>query len=408
MKNVNLHFVKENFIPKDASGIGIFDASNNLIGRIPVPKETNKEKLLYSVGLISDIHYNDMDESDNDPDTISKIDGEYHSDLGNALHYFKQKNVDFVCCVGDITTDNNPHLTNYKLHIDKYFSDMSIYSCIGNHDNMVIYNGDTKENINNWNKCASMFNDGLVKHYCSDGTSFYFIKENETDDDVFIFLNLDYGGDVSTPYANSTDNGVNDADRNHQYYSWESLYWFRDVLEQFKDKRCFVFTHLFFRHKSGNYNGNDYYNYYSAHTRRYTLRGEQCVFLNELNNTYKNSIWFSGHTHYIWKWQELDKNINICNQDREFIEGDGNTYPLKHIEFTGRTKECAYNIHIPSLSRPLKIDTNYSCDLYRSEGALMNVYETYIEIIGLTFKFDDGINEYKNVVVPLANYRIKI
>ena len=66
------------------------------------------------------------------------------------------------------------------------------------------------------------------------------------------------------------------------------------------------------------------------------------------------------------------------------------------------------NIHIPSLSHPLKIDTNYSCDLNRSEGALMNVYETYIEIVGLTFKFDDETNEYKNVAVPLANYRIKI
>ena len=79
--------------------------------------------------------------------------------------------------------------------------------------------------------------------------------------------------------------------------------WFKNLLERFNDKRIFVFTHKFFIHKAGNNNSGSGMNYseddwrvsrFDQNHSSYCLCGLQFEFLNKLNNTYKNTIWFTA------------------------------------------------------------------------------------------------------------------
>jgi len=142
------------------------------------------------------------------------------------------------------------------------------------------------------------------------------------------------------------------------------------------------------------------------------LCGIQFEFLNKLNNEYKNTIWFTGHSHYKWAWQNDDKYINITNtefcynapDDTDFNET--NRYLIKS-PITTRTEKTGYNVHIPSTCRPLPTNIyGYTVAAGDSEGAIMDIYEDYVDIRGIIFK--ENYEEYKNKYYPLAQYRINI
>lgn len=314
------------------------------------PDDTQESVLLYKVGLLSDVHYKDTDETDNyaNPDDyITLNDDEYDTDFINALQtFYYDYNVDMICAAGDITSDEVSHMRNFISKRNKWGNGLSIYSCKGNHDNAAINHSDGTKDNDLWKDCSSNYNDGLIKHYCTtdvDNTSFYFIKNG----DVYIFLDVDYANNSSSPST--------------QTYDANTLLWFESVLEDNKDKRCFVFTHLFFGDKAGTYHGDDYFNYYSK-------QNSYCLIdrtdhpdrstLDRLYNTYTNTLWFGGHSHYAWYWEAYDENINICDR----------------------------TIHIPSTSQPLSISTSRTQDNERSEGAIMEVYNDKVIIKGIVFR----------------------
>lgn len=407
---MNNIFNEHNIAPYNASHIGVYDNDGKKIGIIELNDQLkqNFDTRLYRVGLMSDTHYNDKD-TDDDSDTNTSDDGsEYEADLINAMQFFDQKeDVEFVCAAGDISTDDINHVKNFRLKIDKYSPNTSIYSCKGNHDNKSSY-----ENNEIWKSCISEYDDDKNIIYCDkgDGTSFYFTKElSNNQQDVYIFLNVDYDNQKTQASSNDTDDLISDDERTHQYYNPEVLEWFANILEQFKHNRCFVFTHLFFRQKAGN-NAGKYYHYYTnGRSRRYNLRGTQHLFLNELNNKYKNSIWFTGHSHYPWYYQQYDKKINVCNYDSYFIEGsDDNGIGVGNIKLGKYKESSAYNIHLPSLARPLATSSDYKVDLKRSEGAIMDIYEDYVDIRGIVFKKSSSGDEYINLYYPMATYRIPV
>ena len=73
-------------------------------------------------------------------------------------------------------------------------------------------------------------------------------------------------------------------------YSNDDIALLREWLEEYKNDRCFVFTHLFFPTRAGNFK-----NVYPSGN---WLGGSQLSALQELNNKYKNVYWFSGHSHW--------------------------------------------------------------------------------------------------------------
>jgi hypothetical protein len=124
-----------------------------------------------------------------------------------------------------------------------------------------------------------------------------------------------------------------------------------------------------FPDKAGNYHidenfGNiEYYEYASYSNHADVLRGDQGEFIRNLMEQYDNNYWFCGHSHYKWNWEKLDHRINVTKTNN------------------------SYNVHLPSLSRPLPLEINwYETAPKDSEAAIMEVYENYVIIKGLVLK----------------------
>ena len=153
-----------------------------------------------------------------------------------------------------------------------------------------------------------------------------------------------------------------------------------------ENNRVFIFTHLFFPDRAGNFK--------NVYPPGNWLGGEQLARLEALNDKYKNVYWFSGHSHWKWYLQEYQRNANIYG------------------------KNCGWNIHIPSCASPIDSEfkgngqgyngNDWSRDSKKlsSEGAIVDVYEDYIEVRGVSFK-QTGCNEYKLKYIPCAQYILK-
>jgi predicted phosphodiesterase len=415
------NFNEHNIIPNEVNKIKVING-DNFIGIINIQNTTNiNSELIYSVGLVSDIHYNDNDDNYSDINIYNETGSQYAKDFKNMSEFFNNNNVDMVCCSGDVTTNEENHSKNFKVAKEQLLENNNIlfYSCKGNHDNALIYHSNSpKSNKEHWiENCTSVsklinnLNDNKLIKYVRyfdnnlndvgnvnsdiyDETSFYFETNNG---DVFIFLDVDYNFNSATPNEST----------NYQYYNETTLNTFADILEQYKNNRCFVFTHLFFKHKAGTIRNENYYEYHVAQYN-YSLQDNntftQFSILNELNNKYTNTIWFTGHSHYPWYSQKHDRYVNICNKDRSFYENDNN-----RLIFDNKSeKTSGYNIHLPSLSDPLALNKDHhyrETDPGRSEGAIMKIYNNYIDIYGITFKRSEDI-EYINKYEPISIYRI--
>ena len=391
-------------IPNDVNNLII--SSNGQSETTNIPFKYNKEyeqTPLYKIGLMSDVHYNDHDTNDNDPDTVvdNGDTSEYSEDLKNALSFFNSEHVDFISCSGDISCDSELHFQNYRYRVNKYANNIPTFTCSGNHDTIKKYMfRDIWKNssvINPGDYQIIYFRDG-EKYYNNGedyqvdpnqlGTSFYFKKYYNNTFDVYIYLNIEYGYNSSN-YVNHNcriltqeellvHNEVDQTNDVHLYHP-QTLECLSEILEEFKDHRCFIFTHPMFPELAGNYHPSStsgeasYYSYaYNFLSNTYThndvMRGDQGTFIKNLMEKYDNNYWFCGHSHYKWIWEKIDHNINVSKI--------GNSY----------------SIHLPSLARPLK----YQCRDYQdakkdSEAAIMEVYENHVIIKGAVLK-----EEYSN------------
>lgn len=414
MNHMNKEF---HVIPNDVDSYNIIDTTTDEIitnklfdSRF---KKNNKQPL-YKIGLMSDVHYNDSDDSDNNPDTFEDDGAEYSQDLINALEFFKNEGVDFIACSGDISTDWSTHLKNYKLCIDKHADNLPIFTCSGNHDTKPKYkyhdlwkevtaiNPDNAYDIvyfKDYEQYSYLNQDtSEYDNYYTDpegyGTSYYFKKYYKDTFDVFIYLNVEYGWNNRDNYDTHNcrllnqdellvHTEVNTDDDLHLYHP-QTLQCLANILEEFKDHRCFIFTHLMFPDKAGNYHSTDEFGYYSYYeyaaywNHADVLRGDQGEFIRNLMEQYDNNYWFCGHSHYKWNWEKLDHQINISKTNH------------------------SYNIHLPSLSRPLPLYIYWYANAPKdSEAGILEVYDNYVILKGAVLKED---NNDTNPYTLIDNY----
>lgn len=94
-------------------------------------------------------------------------------------------------------------------------------------------------------------------------------------------------------------------------------------------------------------------------------------------------------------------------------------YKDKQKDTIVTNNSTGYNVHIPSTTRPLTsnygknhtLSTDYGSALRTkdSAGMIMDVYEDYVDIRGISFKLNDVYpNQYINKYHPLGQYRINI
>ena len=314
-------FIDSNVAPCSADAIGIFDAAGVKVGSISINGiKADEADLLYRVGMLSDVHMGVQTEND---------------DFANALNFFNSTvNAEFTCICGDITENaTEAEYTSYKTIVDANSPSRPVYTTTGNHD----AKGDGV-NMTLWKRYTGQDITFEVSRTLANGST-----------DHYLFLGMSYWN-FSAAYLDS------------------SIKWLENKLEEYRNERCFVITHLFFPDRAGNM--NEVYPSYNW------LSGAQLNTLQAMCDRYKNSIWFSGHSHWKWSLQQYDDLANIC-----------------------RNPESGWSVHVPSCAKP--IDSNGASRedrVAQSEGAVMNVYENHIDILGVDF--------ISGKYLPIATYRL--
>ena len=305
--------IPENVAPLNTRRIGIYDSNGNRVGQIPLGSLTppTQGQKRYSFGALSDIHITQ--------DTAP-------SDFKKALTYLNENgDVAFICICGDLTdTGTETQLAQYKAVVDAYSADTPVYAIAGNHEAS--------------NEATTT---ARIQPYTGKPLYYSFTHGN----DVFIMVG-EYRWNNSALFEDG------------------ELQWLYETLEANRNKRCFVFFHVFPWGDSGNANG--------AYTND-LFSGTQGNVFKSLMVHYKNVTLFHGHSHFKFGLQAEDKKANYSSA------------------FGYRS------VHIPSLSVPRDIEDGERVDIYAdSEGYVVDVYENGIHLRGRDF--------VKGEFLPIASY----
>lgn len=304
-------FIPANVAPAGVRRIGIYNSKGNRVGQIPLGNLAFPVfgKKLYSFGALSDVHV---------------VYTTAASDFQKALTYLNdEEDVAFTCICGDLTDDGTEEqLAQYKSVVDSYSPNTPIHAIAGNHERY-----STQPT--------------LLEQYT--GKPLYYSFEHG--DDVFIMCGC---------YSWSND-GV---------FTAEYLQWIYETLEANRNKRCFIFEHVFPWGDSGNPGELYFFDMFSG-----TKGG---VFQSLLEH-YKNTVFFHGHSHTKFYLQEVDDKANYS---------DALGYR---------------SVHIPSLAVPRDIVDSALSNIYAdSEGYVVDVYENGIHLRGRDF--------VKGKFLPIASY----
>jgi predicted phosphodiesterase len=304
-------FIPENIAPANARRIGIYNSKGSRVGYVSLGNlaQPNMGEKQYSFGALSDVHI---------------VYQTAASDFQKALTYLNNDvDVAFTCIAGDLTDNGTEaQLAQYKAVVDAYSPDTPVYAIAGNHE-------------------SYSTQPTLLEQYTGKPLYYSFTHGN----DVFLMLGC---------YSWSND-GI---------FTKEYLQWIYETLEANRNKRCFIFEHVFPWGDCGNPGGLYHFDMF---------KGTKGSVFQSLLKHYKNTIFFHGHSHTKFYLQEIDQKANYS---------DALGYR---------------SVHIPSLAVPRDIVGSSLSNIYAdSEGYVVDVYENGIHLRGRDF--------IKKEFLPIANY----
>ena len=307
------HLIPQNIADSSVKKIAVFSPSGKQVGIIPLGRLTLRStgEKLYSFGALSDVHIT--------KDTATE-------DFQKALTYLNEDaDVAFACICGDLTENGSvEQLAQYKAIVDANSADTPVYAISGNHESFV-----------------DVVTDERLLPYTGRPLYYSFTQGN----DVFIMCGYYQLG-------------------NETMFADGELQWIYETLEANRDKRCFVFFHVFPWGDCGN-PGELYW--------EDMFVGTQGSVFQSLLKHYKNTLFFHGHSHTKFELQKIDPKAN-------------------YSEALGYR-----SIHIPSLSVPRDIVGGSLNYIYAdSEGYVVDVYENGVHLRGRDF--------IKGEFLPIASY----
>ena len=248
------HLIRENIAPIGAKSIGVYDSNGKRVGGFGLGRlKPPTAPILYNFLAISDVHIT--------YDTAN-------ADFQRALEY-AEANCDFTCICGDLTDNGTAsQLAQYKSIVDTYAKTKPVYAMAGNHENHDLRN--------------------IIEQYTGYPLYYSFTQGN----DVFIMV-----GHAGGYRASNWERG--------EQFTHDELQWLYETLEANRNKRCFVFCHVF-PHKDGVGNAN------GSYTNDIWTSTEGTVFENLMKH-YKNTVLFHGHSHFKFELQEVDKKANYSS-----------------------------------------------------------------------------------------------
>lgn len=307
-------FIPENVALPNTRRIGIYNSKGNRVGQIPLGSLTApvKSMKLYSFGALSDAH-------------IAYTSAEV--DLQRAFSYLNEtENVDFTCICGDLTENGTEEeLQWYRSIVNSHSPDTPVYAIAGNHERY------------------STVSSSYLETYTGKPLYYSFTRGN----DVFLMCGC---------YSWAPDG----------MFTQAYLQWIYETLEANRNKRCFLFEHVFPWGDSGNPREAYVYDLFS---------GTKGGIFQSLLRHYKNTVLFHGHSHLKYYLQSVDEKANY-NDDLGYR-----------------------SVHIPSVFSPRDIINGAIADSSKdSEGYVVDVYESGIHLRGRDF--------VKGEFLPIASYWI--
>ena len=293
--------IAENIAYPNSRRIGLYDKLGNRVGFAPLgplacPVAGNK---LYTFGALADVHIN--------YDTAE-------TDFQRALTFLNTaENVEFTCIAGDLTGDGTQEqLERFQTVVTDCSPNTPVHAIAGNHEHY------------------STVSSSYLQNYT--GKPLYYSFSHGSD--VFIMCGC-------SSWAND---GI---------FTPEYLQWLYALLEANRNKRCFLFEHVFPANDSGNACG-----LYESDM----FTGEKSNVFQELLKHYKNTVLFHGHSHLKFCLQELDPKANYSNA------------------------RGYRSVHIPSVCVPRDSVGGVLTDVPGdSEGYAVDVYENCIHLRGRDF-----------------------
>jgi len=325
----SIKLMEFNAIPTDATKI-VAVKNNSVVASYDIPQYKQFDATVYGTvqnkkALFSDQHQGYETSTD---------------DIQAMLEYADADNdIDAVCGAGDLTANGyTSELDAWLTNRDTYRGTKPVYCCGGNHE------ASTSNAIMTKNPT------GLRKYLDTDWvdeTENYFLKE--IDDDIYIFISVFEG---TTHSAKNT------------MLTTASLDWLETQLETYRNQRVFLFMHIPPLWSISGMKQNGQYIGFGNGNGAYTLDlwgtsgSDRTRFLNLLDH-YKNVIWFSGHSHIKYQYQNVWDHLNVMQY-----------------------KGGARFVHLSSLVVPRDIIDGSATGLIYAEGefSVMEVYENAIRL----------------------------
>lgn len=333
---------REIILPKNCKYIMISGESN---WYLEIPNEYCIEDS-FRFSALSDIHYNK---------------GDY---FNSALDFLDTQDIDFVGVAGDLT--NNGELEYLKKYNNAIKDrEYKVYTTNGNHDVGAILSGAWEENIN-----TKIYADGEVLDVSRSG--FDFVYQSQKGGGVFVFL-----AQMRWNYPDEIDS------TEYTIIDQSQLIWLEEMFEKYKDETVYLFFHTFLSDPDGkaeNSVGNLKTSAGYEYDLPFSYGSADEEELRLLLKKYKNVIFFSGHSHWMFQLEELNENLNFSN-------------------FGG---EYGYMVHIPSVCDPRYIEDDQaqrtSMVGKSSQGWIID--ETDEVIIFTPVDFIEGIyfTEYMKII----------
>jgi uncharacterized protein YjdB len=241
-----------------ATNIGNIKTTTNTVGQNPLNKCGSRK---FKFAIFSDVH--------------TRVDTSQNANvkLREAIAKVQELGCAFIAITGDLCNyDVENELNQYKAEIDAHAT-IPVYEVTGNHDA-------TQQGLNTT----------LWKTITGQDPYYEIVKDNE----VFLFVSQ----------ANWSD------DNTSKILPKAYQDWLTSKLEQYKTKnRVFFFFHQYMPDCEG-------FGYRNGTQNQSYLVGSLPYFTN-LVNTYKNVIWFSGHSHTKFEVQNNYPNVIAYNKNGE-------------------------------------------------------------------------------------------
>lgn len=325
MGNKYTAFNSHNVAPPNCRFIGVYDDKGKVgLIEVPSPMLVPNSPKLYSFLSISDSHVQNVDGNDG------------AADLTRAVNFANSTDVAFVCHCGDTADAGTDwHLSKYKAIVDTCAK--PVYAISGNHEEIT---GDGNIELG-YTSMLPYFGQPLYYSFTYG-------------DDVFIMLG-------ESGYT--TGNFFIDGELQFMY----------ETLEANRNKRCFVFQHVFNWDEGDSGNPNNLYTFDLFNTGEnaaYRQKEKKCFI--DLLKHYKNTVWFHGHSHALFELQSMESWSNY-------------------------SENLGYrSVHIPSITKPKNESGEYVIE--GSQGYVVDVYDGFIVLKGRDF--------VQGKYLPIATYKI--